>query len=64
MWAMMSGSESEQVRQIVHQELAEIEEQVTHCAGSYNYLCSCGGVTVFSHKPIGKVLRQIYHHGC
>lgn len=58
---MMSGDEAQQIRHIVHQELADIETQVSRYAGSYNYLCACGGITMFSHKPIGKVLRQIHH---
>ena len=60
---MMSGDEAQEIRHLVHQELADIESQVTRCAGSYNYLCSCGGVTVFSHKPLPgwRILRTILH---
>lgn len=58
---MLSPNEAEEIRQIVHHELADIERQVAHNAGSYNYLCSCGGLTLFSHRPIGQVIRSIHH---
>lgn len=58
---MLSLQEKQEIREEVHHELAEIEELVTHHAGSYNYLCEVAGDTIFTHRPIGAVLRSIPH---
>lgn len=58
---MLSPIEREEIRNFVHEELAEIEYRVRHNAGSYNYLCSVGGVTMFTHQPIGQVIHAIPH---
>lgn len=58
---MFSAGEREEIRQFVHQEMAGIEYQVRHQAGSYNYLCSVGGLTMFTHSPVGAVLHAIPH---
>jgi hypothetical protein len=60
---MFTPGEREEIRNFVHQELADIEHKIRHQAGSYNYLCSVGGMTVFSHRPIGSVLHTIPHLG-
>lgn len=56
---MLSPEERQEIRSQVHQELAEIEYDVAHNAGSYNYLCEASGLTFFSHTPVGAVLRYI-----
>lgn len=38
----------------------EIQKQAAR-AGSYNYLCESGGVTFFSHTPVGSVICTIPH---
>ncbi len=58
---MLSPEEHEEIRNVVHQELASIEKQIRHHAGSYNFLCNVGGVTMFTHRPIGAVLHSIPH---
>lgn len=58
---MLSLGEQEEIRNFVHQELAGIEDQVRHDAGSYNYLCSVGGSTIFAHHPVGSVIHTISH---
>lgn len=59
---MLTPTEREEIRSFVHQEMAQIERQYRRDAGSYNYLCSVGGMTVFSHKPVGAVLHVIPHY--
>lgn len=56
---MLSPQEKQEIRQTVHQELAAIESEVTLRAGSYRYLCVAGGITFFSHTPVGAVVRSI-----
>lgn len=58
---MLSPEEREEIHHFVHQELAGIEQDVRDHAGSYNYLCSVGGLTMFTHRPVGAVLRAIPH---
>lgn len=58
---MLSPEERQEIRSQVHQELAEIEDDVAHRAGSYNYLCEVAGDTIFTHQPVGAVLRSIPH---
>ncbi|ABE67830.1 hypothetical protein SEA_YASSIFIED_75 [Mycobacterium phage Yassified] len=59
MGPMMSPEEKWEIKQLVHQELAAIEYEIAHNAGSYRYLCALGGVTFFSHTPVGTVVRSI-----
>lgn len=58
---MLSPEEREEIRNFVHQELAGIEQDVSRRAGSYNYLCSIGGLTMFTHRPVGAVIHAIPH---
>lgn len=58
---MLSPGEREEIRTFVHQEMAEMYAKVSYAAGSYNYLCSVGGLTVFAHQPVGAVLYAIPH---
>lgn len=58
---MFSPTEREEIRNFVHQEMAGIEYQLRHNAGSYNYLCSVGGLTLFTHRPVGAVIHAIEH---
>ena len=56
---MLSPEEMSEIRALVHAELAEVEYQCARHAGSYNYLCCIAGVPVFTHRPVGTVLRTI-----
>lgn len=56
---MLSPEETWEIRRTVHQELAAIEQEIAHHAGSYRYLCAAGGITFFSHTPVGAVVRSI-----
>jgi hypothetical protein len=58
---MLSPDEYEEIRGFIHQEMASIEQQVRHQAGSYNYLCCVGGLTMFTHHPVGAVIHAIPH---
>lgn len=58
---MLGPIEREEIRNFVHEEMAEMYAQVAHEAGSYNYLCCVGGLTVFTHRPMGAVLYAIPH---
>jgi hypothetical protein len=59
--AMFTPAEREEIRQCVHREMAHLEAKLHHDAGSYNYLCSVGGLDVFTHRPLGAVLHTIAH---
>lgn len=56
---MLSPEETQEIQHVVHQELMAIEREIAHNAGSYRYLCASGGITFFSHTPIGMVVRSI-----
>jgi hypothetical protein len=58
---MFSNEETEQIRQAVYTELADIERQCAYRAGSYDYLCLVAGAPTFTHYPYGAVLRHITH---
>lgn len=58
---MFTPGERQEIESFVHQELALIEQKVRDQAGSYNFLCSVGGLTMFTHRPVGAVLRSISH---
>lgn len=53
----MTPSEREDVRQLVYQELASLEERMARQAGSYRYLCLIMGGPAFTHTPCGPILR-------
>lgn len=58
---MLTPTEREEIRQLIEQELADIEDQCAR-AGSFNYLCRISGVgRVLTHRPQGRVLRPIAH---
>lgn len=65
MFLVLYKSELEEIaeaaRREVHKELAHIEEQVAHEAGSYTFLCAVAGDTIFTHSPVGRVIRYIPH---
>lgn len=49
----MSNYEHEQLRQ------QAVERMIAERAGSYQYLCRVEGFPVFTHSPIGTVLRHL-----
>lgn len=55
---MLTPTEQEEIRQLVDDELADIENQCAR-AGSYRYLCEVGHYRVLTHHPVGRVLRTI-----
>jgi hypothetical protein len=57
---MMSQAEREEIRQEVYRDIAEIEDDILHRAGSFRYLCLLLGEPVFTHNPVGRVLRRIW----
>lgn len=57
---MFSLEETEQVRQLVYQEMARLNAAVTAArSGSYNYLCLVAGAPTFTHQPVGPVLQIV-----
>lgn len=56
---MLSPEETWEIQQAVHRELIAIEQDCAHHAGSYRFLCALGGITFFSHTPVGAVVRSI-----
>ena len=58
---MLSPAERDEIRQAIYHDLCEIEDHISHNAGSYEYLCMVGGAPTFTHTPCGPVIRRIYH---
>ena len=56
---MLSLEERDEIRQEVRHELAEIEEEISRHAGTYEYLCLLQGEPTFCHAPVGPVIRRI-----
>lgn len=57
---MLGGNEIEEIRRVVHAEVAEIEREFRDpISGSYGYLCAAGGLTFYSHSPVGHVLKRV-----
>lgn len=59
---MLSEIERDEIRAEVYADMIEVERMITHNAGSYPYLCLLGGSPVFTHQPVGGVLRYIPPH--
>lgn len=59
---MLSHIEREEIRQEIYNDLAQIEEDITLRAGSYTFLCLVAGDLIFTHSPIGRVIRHIEPH--
>ena len=55
---MFSLTELHDLRCAVHAECAEIERLARLSAGSYRYLCSLDGNAIYTHHPVGKILRE------
>ena len=53
---MLSQAECHEIRTQVYRELISIERQVAQ-HGSFRYLCLIAGVPVWTHQPVGPVLR-------
>lgn len=53
---MLSRQEQAEIRLQVHREMIAVENQMAH-HGSYRYLCLVAGVPVWTHQPVGPVLR-------
>lgn len=58
---MLSPGERDEIRQFIYEEMADIEHRIRNQAGSYNYLCNVGGLTMFTHRPVGAVIHAIAH---
>jgi hypothetical protein len=59
----LSQDERAEIRAEVYNDLCDIEDQISHRAGSYNFLCLLDGEPTFTHYPVGRVLRAIVHNG-
>lgn len=55
----MSPLERQELKNAVYDVMADLEDQVSHYAGSYTHLCFVGGAPTFTHAPLGRVLRRI-----
>ena len=54
---MLSHEEREEIRREVYRDLAEMHND--GMAGSYKFLCLVDGDLLFTHRPIGKVIRDL-----
>ena len=61
---MLSPEERQEILQEVYHELVEIEDEIAHHAGSYEYLCLIWGQPTFCHRPVGPVIRRIVSPEC
>ncbi len=57
---MFSRGEQEEIRQLLYDEMAELQEMQGYAgtAGSYHYICRLWGVPVLTCEPHGTVLRH------
>lgn len=55
---MLSPHERAEIRTQVYREMIEVERQMAH-HGSFRYLCLIAGVPVWTHSPVGPVLRTL-----
>jgi hypothetical protein len=51
-------TELDEIRRAVHDEMANIQDMTRQC-GSYRFICETGGITFLSHRPVGRILREI-----
>jgi len=58
---MLSQDERMEIRQEVYRDVAEIEDDVMHRAGTYTHLCLVWGEPTFAHSAVGPILRYIPH---
>lgn len=58
---MLSPNEIDEIRQAVHNEMADIEADLQQNVGTYRYLCARAGLVFYTHTPVGKVLRIVEH---
>jgi len=56
---MLSHEEREEIRQEVYRDVADIEDGIAYRAGSFTHLCLVDGDLVFTHGPVGRVVRRI-----
>lgn len=58
----LTPNELHEVRLEVHRELADIYRQsMDPIAGSFRYICDVAGITMYTHNPIGRVLKEVVH---
>ena len=55
---MFGPYERDEVCRLVRQEFGELET-MTHCPGSFHYLCRSGGLTFLSHTQVGHVICPV-----
>jgi hypothetical protein len=58
MLTMLDPAEISQVHDLIWQETADMVAIMTQPNGSYRYLCSVRGIIMFTHRPMGTVLRE------
>ena len=58
---MLSNEERDEIRREVYHGLVEIEDEISYRAGTYEYLCLIDGAPTFTHTPVGRVIRRIFH---
>lgn len=55
---MFDRDQRAEIRQLCHEELLLIH-RANQAAGSYRYLCLVDGRPIYSHSPIGRVIRDL-----
>lgn len=60
---MLNNNELQQVRQVILDEIAQLDIQKSRPPGSFAYLCGLGGQIIHSHQPVGVVLHTFNGKG-
>jgi hypothetical protein len=55
---MFDNEQRAEIRHLCHQELALIH-RLNQAQGSYRFLCMVNGQPIFSHTPVGTVIRDL-----
>lgn len=55
---MLDATEISQVHDLIWRETAQVIGIMTQRPGTYRYLCDLHGVVMFTHYPVGTVLRE------
>jgi hypothetical protein len=55
---MLDATEIAQVHDLIWRETAQVIGIMTQRPGTYRYLCEVQGLVMFTHQPVGIVLRE------
>lgn len=55
---MFDRDQRAEIRGLCHEEL-QLIHRANQAAGSYRYLCMLDGRPIYSHTPVGQVIRDL-----